>query len=107
METDSLLIALLRRYSELRHRPRPHRTDLLFSPTLNMQAQKASDSPRRHKERDGGRSWSRLSLHWPQDCTASPPKRKQTLRLKPQDTRPLHTPRGIRFRSRGDEFNYL
>ena len=42
------------------YRPCPRPRTHLISPTLNMQAQKASDSPRRQKERDGGRSSDRL-----------------------------------------------
>src|SRR5689334_10891050 len=49
-------------------------TDLLFSPTLNMQAQKAFDSPRRQKRGTGADLDRRLyGLGW---HTASPPKRK-------------------------------
>jgi hypothetical protein len=42
-----LLMKLLEGTIYLGNRPFPPSTDLLYAPTLNMQAQKASDSPRR------------------------------------------------------------
>ena len=52
-----------------------------------MQAQKASDSPRRKKRGAGAGLSSRLRSLWPRVGTASPPKRNLSSRLNPQDTR--------------------
>jgi hypothetical protein len=52
-----------------------------------MQAQKASDSPRRYKRGAGAGLKNRLRSLWPRVGTASPPKRNLSSRLNPQDTR--------------------
>jgi hypothetical protein len=62
-------------------------TDSLFAPTLNMQAQKASDSPRRKKRGTGAALSDRLRSLRPQVGTASPPKRNPSLPFTAQHTR--------------------
>ena len=56
--------------------PNPLLTDLLCAPTLNMQAQKAFDSPRRANRGAVADLRDRLSQSWPQGRTALPPKRE-------------------------------
>jgi len=59
--------------------PRPLRTDSLRAPTLNMQAQKAFDSPRRANRGAAADLRYRLNQGWPQVPTALPPKRETIL----------------------------
>ena len=65
-------------------------TDPLFPPTLNMQAQKASDSPRRKREGTEAALSDRLRYLRPQVGTASPPKRSPSLRFTAQHTTWAH-----------------
>jgi hypothetical protein len=68
-------MSLLWRYDQLQQPSLSALTDLLFAPTLNMQAQKAFDSPRRSKRGTAADLAIRLNSRWPRVGTASPPKR--------------------------------
>src|ERR1035437_170732 len=59
--------------------PRPTLTDCLFAPTLNMQAPKAFDSPRRANRGAVADLRDRLNYNWPKEGTALPPKRESIL----------------------------
>src|ERR1035438_6882577 len=59
--------------------PHPLRTDCLIAPTLNMQAPKASDSPRRANRGAVADLQDRLNSRWPKGRTALPPKRELIL----------------------------
>ena len=62
-------------------RPGSELSNLRFSPTLNMQAHKSFDSPRRQTREGRGPCSSKLSLHGPLDLSASPPKRNSSSRF--------------------------